>query len=222
MNLGHRLGEVVTTSKQNTAERMIDNWIYQTRQDFKYWECDIVETKDRFLVVHHDRELEDGRKIKNMTLSEIQRTENDRLELSDLFDLFADLDMQALGGVKLLKPIRVELKRLYTVEGRERLIQLVKDVRAHVTVDVHCICFKNRWPGINHFEDCFPKDQFSFWKFRFDSAKINVFKIGNHDKDCFGNPIYRINPAPNPTVEDVEKQKKSIWKKIKDFFRRIF
>jgi hypothetical protein len=219
-NLGHRLGEVVTTSLENSAERMLDNWIYQTRDAFKYWEFDIVECLSGDLIVIHDRTLPNKNRVIDFTIVEIKELYPEILELNELFDLFFAYDQQKLGGADLSKPILCEVKRLYTNTGRRNLIEAIKGARIKLNfkVEIHCISFDNF--KIKHFKKSFPKDEREFWGLVFKADKINMLKVGKHSKDLFKNPKFKNTPAGSFEIEYMEKGNifKRFWKFIRDLF----
>ena len=225
MNLGHRLGETITEEKENTIERMISNWRFQIERRFEYWEFDINETLDGKLIVFHDRELEDGTKIKDQTLEAIRAKYNYIPELNQLFSMFKELNKHTVDGVKLIKPIMVEIKRLSSDAGRNELINSIKGFRATMNsnIAIHCICFKT-W-RINHFDKSFPTNKIKdHFKFRFHSSRINILNVGSHSRDLFKNEIYKTNEIilGGIIMQEITAKDKTIWGMIKSFFRRWF
>lgn len=192
MNLGHRLGEKNLEYPENTISRMMANWPYQGMSDFRYWEFDICESKDNELIVVHDRDIKmpgEDPKIANLTTQEIKTLVPHIPTLTELLNRMVDLSRNKYNGVDLVRPIRVEIKRLHSNVARMKLIEEIVRFRGQLPdKNIHCICFGS-W-RINHFKKSFPKCARRVFKEEFAKAEINMMKIGNHKKDLFKNPLY--------------------------------
>jgi hypothetical protein len=220
-NLGHRLGEKEKIGQENSETRLRSNWKHQVDSKFEYWEFDVVETKDKKLAVVHDRDfkkLGDKTKVKELTLAQIKKKHTHVLGLSELFNLFQQLDYNKFEDTKLVKPIRVEVKRIYTDEGRYLLISRIKNARKNISskISIHAISFDNF--KIKHFKKSFPNNR-DMWAKKFSEAKINMLKVGSHKKDLFGNPLYKIEED----LPEVPSNPKESWfDKIKNWFKDLF
>jgi len=226
-NLGHRLGSDYNGEKPNSIRSLTSSWIDQTKKGFKYFEFDLVETADKKLMVIHNRELDNGLKVKEFTFSELLAHEPWRSSLQGLLKEFVKLNGAKFMGMELNKPLMVELKRIDTTMGRRSLINQIVKFRKDINniVPIQCICFGGKgFFGINHFEKCFPKKDREFWKEEFAKSKINVLNIYNKKKDLFKNPIYteaNVNYGYKG-VKPIEIKKPSFFKRIINFFRGLF
>ena len=120
-NLGHRLGKGSEVGPENSITRLKTNIIHQTDPDFKYWEFDINELGDGTIVVFHDRDLDyRGKKYKLKDLS--------REDFKNMIPYAPTLNelLTEFSTFTVLKPIRVEIKRLLSDIGRGSLLELVE------------------------------------------------------------------------------------------------
>ena len=173
-NAGHRLGEVDTSHKENTIARMKANVKFQQMKSFKYWEFDVNETADGYLVVYHDRDFKkygNKQKLRDMGLKEIRQCYPFVPTLVELKDAMAKQD--------IIKPIRIEIKRLVSDQGRERALLHALWFKRDVFPDVDFIAFKS------HFKKSFPKKTRDDWGDKFEAEKFAILNVKDHDENLF-------------------------------------
>lgn len=178
-NLGHRLGKKSTTGRENTIERMRYNLKHQALPDFKYWEFDINETNDGEIIVFHDRDFESyglDHKVRGLKLRQIK----------DIFPWIPTLGelLSDMGENNIIKPIRVEIKRLSTTKGRSRLFDQLMYYREHFGWDIDCIAYRSHW------KKSFPKDVRPYWKEKFNAYDFHVYNVKKKNKDLFSKESF--------------------------------
>jgi len=152
-NAGHRLGgDVVKGIRQNTIEVLkaaLDEKIYN-HKSFKYWEFDVRETKDKTLIVHHDRSLIKKKKvyIDKLTYNEIVKIKPD----VPLYDAVLSMLNKRFKG-----KVAVEIKSLISDSGRSKLIQQVDNYNTISNLKIKYLAFPKK------FKKSFPKKSRKDW-----------------------------------------------------------
>lgn len=171
-NSGHRLGgDITKVYEENTIEilnLMVNAEIYK-HKSFKYWEFDVRETKDNVLVVHHDRELKNGKKIDLLTYNELSKHSLRNGEKIPLYSDIMDLLCKNYGHVV------VEIKSLISDKGRLELIKLFDKY----AIDGSGSCKLKTWRYLafkKKFKKSFPKKTRKFYC----KKMKNVMKAGFH------------------------------------------
>jgi len=155
-NLGHRAGggcfkKLPENSLPSLRASLAENGKrppLQKRKDFVYLEFDVRETADHELVVFHDntlnRMMDRGAlklKVRKLTLKQLQNFRFKDLPdetiptLEEFIDTCIDL--------KLSKPMVIEIKEIYSVEGKEKLLALCDYYRESLKGDREIIYENN-------------------------------------------------------------------------------
>ena len=165
-NMLHRLGESILTNPENSLARLRDHLNLQTGDTFRYWEFDIQESLDHIVFVYHDRDFK-GKKLRKLTYSEIQELIPHVCTLEDVLGEFVNYieSPKKLIHVYGLKPIRVEIKLLFSDIGRTRAVGSILRFKEYLsgkgfTKDNHVqfIAFPS------HFKKTFPNGKKAWWK----------------------------------------------------------
>lgn len=153
VNYGHRLGsEVIKGLRQNTLEVLnaaLDEKIYE-KSKFKYWEFDVRETKDKILIVHHDRSL-----IKKKKIYIDKLTYNEVIEIKPDVPLYGAV-LSTLNE-RFKGEVAVEIKSVISDSGRSRLIEEVDKYNAIGNLKIKYLAFPKK------FKKSFPKNNRKFW-----------------------------------------------------------
>ena len=173
-NLGHRLGsDVIKAYPENTIEvlRASIKAKIHLKKGFKYWEFDVNETKDGFLIVHHDRSIKCLGKLKNLTYSQIKEYKiNGCCKIPLLSEVLEELNKTFKGKVI------VETKRLLTDKGRQSLISIVNEYKRKGNLKLGYLSFPK------HFKKSFPN------KKKWCPKLGRVMQARRHSKDlCKGS-----------------------------------
>jgi len=123
-NTGHRLGKgSVKGFPENTLEilnKALDSNV-PNKKGFRYWEFDIRETNDNWVVVHHDRRIPktellidetDYAKVRDVKLGEC-------CQIPNIEEVLVILQKRSSGKVA------IEIKRLHSNKSRDLLTQLI-------------------------------------------------------------------------------------------------
>ena len=179
-NLGHRLGEVDKTHKENTIERFKSNFKYMLLDDYKYVEFDINETFDNELIVFHDRDFKkygDKRKVRDLFLKEIKETYPFIPTLDELFDVISMYYDE--HKFSTLRPVRIEIKRLISPLGRSKAIEKAGKLRESISESVDFIAFRSHW------KKSFPKKTRHHWEEAFHARGFHIWNVKNKKKCLF-------------------------------------
>lgn len=182
-NDGHQLGgDLMSDLSGNTIECFIRGIeTYESRDSWKYAECDIRETKDHQLVVFHDWDIS---ALENSTENKAALGENlghqaiNCLSLSQIRGLRLNCGSQIptlkqvlekAATLKIQKPLLLEFKHLHSDSAREELLELAMKYRDQHDLDIHFLSF------IRNVEICFPNaDQ---WMQRFADNGFRVYQV---------------------------------------------
>jgi|GEM_PF-6867713 len=154
-NSGHRLyGDHV--KPENSWRSFQAGLKYQHFDDFKYWEFDVVESKDGVLYVFHDA-------TKRKTIKRLCPTAPDHLKKKSIYELTAfQIDQLRLEGTDqyipkfeqlmewfesfpITVPIRVEIKKLLSTSAKREIIKRVKEHRDKTGHDIAFMMFKKKY-----------------------------------------------------------------------------
>jgi len=123
-NTGHRLGkDVVKEFPENTLEilnKALDKDV-PNKKGFKYWEFDIRETNDNWIVVHHNRRI---------PKTELLIDETDHTKVREI-KLWSCCQIPNIGEVlEILQKrssgkVAIEIKHLHSNKSRDLLTQLI-------------------------------------------------------------------------------------------------
>lgn len=163
-NAGHRLGgDVLKGFKDNTLATLSTAMELgiQHHESFKYWEFDVRETKDNVLIVHHDRKINKGKNIDEMTFLEIKK-------MAPFIPKYTEVMSYLNNNFK--GRVVVEIKYLISDKGRQTIIDIVEKYRAMPNLFIDYLAFKG------HFKASFPKSNVFHW-----CKKLKyVMKAKNH------------------------------------------
>ncbi len=137
-NLGHRAGGDYSYFPENSLMVLEESCCgaeekqpLQNHHDFVYLEFDVRETADHKLVVYHDstlRRLMDSssskQKINNLKLREIKSFNFEGWDGEHIPTL--EEFVRASIEYKLIKPMVIEIKNIYSDQGMEKLLQVVR------------------------------------------------------------------------------------------------
>ena len=169
-NSGHRLGASGTPS-ENTIEGYRNSSRKPERRDFRYWEFDIRESSDGIVFVFHDDTIEVSGKqseTSGMRFSEIKEA---GLIRGISIPLFSEVCEQ-LGGVEEL--VMVEIKHLSTEKARSEVLETLQR--------------RGNWKAMatpERFSRAFPLDIRDHWGDRFQSAGVELVRVGRHRVNLF-------------------------------------
>lgn len=153
----------------------------ESRNSWKYAECDVRETKDHHLVVFHDWDisilpdtdenravLEENlhrQAICNLTLEQIQGL---RLKCGSRIPTLEQV-LEKASELKLSKPLLLEFKHLHSDSAREELLNMAKKYRDEQCIEIHFLSF------IRNVEICFPDTK--NWMQRFSKNGFRVYQV---------------------------------------------
>lgn len=180
-NSGHRLGETIKTAPENTIQRMKDNLKYQIFDDFKYWEFDVNETADKQLIIYHDRDfkkLGDKALIREVKFEYVRDNYPHIPTLQEL--------MEAMAKERITRPIRIEIKRLISDDGRRNILDIAQIFRNKIQLDTKFMAFRS------HFKKSFPEESRKYWSLVYEDAGFKILNVKNKRANLFGHePWYK-------------------------------
>tara|TARA_Y100001960_G_scaffold323268_1_gene401409 strand:+ start:2499 stop:3074 length:576 start_codon:yes stop_codon:yes gene_type:complete len=169
-NPGHRLG-ASGTILENTIEGFRESLRVSSESRFRYWEFDIRESSDGVLFVYHDDTIESGGTKIETAKMRFGKIVEAGLEIGIRIPTFWEV-------VKELEdrdePVMVEIKQISTDGARKEVIDALSS--------------KPRWKVMatpERFEEIFPLETRKQWKEMFDSAGVEVVRVGRHRVDLF-------------------------------------
>lgn len=169
-NSGHRLGASGTPT-ENTIEGLLSSIEYPARSDFRYWEFDIRESSDGIVFVFHDDTIPVNglhSETSEMTFSEIRHA---GLQIGISIPLFSQV-CELLQKRKEL--VMVEIKHLGSEKTRSEVL--------------HTISKMENWKVMAtpiRFVKSFPSDVREEWGARFESAGVELVRVGRHRVNLF-------------------------------------
>jgi len=169
-NSGHRLG-ASGTSAENTLEGYRESSGKPGMRDFRYWEFDIRESSDGIVFVFHDDAIDVGGKqfeTSQMTFSEIKEA---GLQNEISIPLFSEV-CEELGGSEEM--VMVEIKHLSTDKARTEVLEALRR--------------REKWKAMatpERFLRTFPIDIRDDWGARFQSAGVELVRVGRHRVNLF-------------------------------------
>ena len=186
-NFGHRLGGDVLPHEGNTLQCLKSAKGLQVHKKFRYWEFDVHETKDGELVVFHDDYIpfdSGGIAVSELTAEQVIEGARDELEievprLQEVLETLVDSK----------KPIRIEIKHLFSDEGRQKFIDMVADAKEENAWNCKAIAWTDR------FRKAFPKEDRARWAKAFSDRDLALVRVGMHHVDLFKghrSPVGRV------------------------------
>ena len=169
-NSGHRLGASGTTA-ENTLEGYRESSAKPGMRGFRYWEFDIRESSDGIIFVFHDDDIEVGEKhskTSQMTFSEIKKAGFKQGISIPLFSEVCD----ELG--ETAETVMVEIKHLSSENGRSEVLEALRS--------------RGNWKAMatpERFTRIFPSDIREDWGARFQSAGVELVRVGRHRVNLF-------------------------------------
>ena len=157
-NLGHRLGAgVVNRYPENTLEAFRESIEkLEGKDEYRYSECDLRETKDGEIVLFHDWDLArlvpdseanraalgvevigDQLLIKDLSLAQLQNLELEEGCRIPTLEAF----LECAAELKPIKPILLELKLFHDRETCSRVIEVAKAFREQTGLEIHFLAF---------------------------------------------------------------------------------
>jgi len=156
-NIGHRLYDRKHPEiPENSIAALREGLKYQIMEGFKYWEFDVVESTDQILFVFHDNTKRKGikrlcptapkelqkkplYKLPSNVISELTLMHTTE-KIPTLAELFSEFSRQ-----NITKPIRIEIKKLLTKQGKEDLVVMAREFRNSTGYDVNFMMFKKKF-----------------------------------------------------------------------------
>tara|TARA_B100001989_G_scaffold191278_1_gene140245 strand:+ start:233 stop:808 length:576 start_codon:yes stop_codon:yes gene_type:complete len=169
-NSGHRLG-ASGTSTENTLEGYRASLGKPGMRGFRYWEFDIRESSDGIIFVFHDDTISvSGKysKTSQMTFSEIKKA---GLQQGISIPLFSEV-CDELG--ETAETVMVEIKHLNSENGRSEVLEALRS--------------RGNWKAMatpERFSRTFPSDIREDWGARFESAGVELVRVGRHRVNLF-------------------------------------
>ncbi len=169
-NTGHRLG-ASGTSLENTLEGLRNSSEHPKRSGFRYWEFDIRESSDGIVFVFHDDTIvESGSQyeIAEMTFQEIRGA---GLQMGISIPLFSEV-CENLEGTEEM--VMVEIKDLRTDKARSEVLDTLGKM--------------GHWKAMAtpaRFSASFPVAVREEWGRRFESAGVELVRVGRHRLNMF-------------------------------------
>lgn len=171
-NSGHRLG-ASGTPNENTIEGLKSSLDNPSRRDFRYWEFDIRESSDgKVFVFHDDAIMSDGSysETAEMPFELIRKA---GLQLGISIPLFSDV-CQHLRNRK--EPVMVEIKHLESDKARSEVLETISKMK--------------NWKAMAtpmRFASSFPERTRNDWGSRFESAGVELVRVGRHRLNLFSS-----------------------------------
>ncbi len=156
-NWGHRLYDKLhPTIPENSIAALREGLKHQDHKNFKYFEFDVVESRDGFLYVFHDA-------TKRKTIKRLCPTADKRLQKKSIYELTAGqietLELMhttekvpsvaelysEFARHKITVPIRVEVKKLMTTKAIKDLVEMTAAFRSSTRLDVNFMMFKKKF-----------------------------------------------------------------------------
>lgn len=169
-NSGHRLGASGTTA-ENTLEGYRESSAKPGMRGFRYWEFDIRESSDGIVFVFHDDAIDVGGKqseTSQMPFSEIKRAGSQR---GISIPLFSEV-CEELGESPEM--VMVEIKHLSSEGARAEVLEALRS--------------RGNWKAMatpERFSRTFPSDIREDWRTRFQSAGVELVRVGRHRVNLF-------------------------------------
>ena len=176
-NMGHRLGGDVLPHPGNTLQCLRSARGLQVHKKFRYWEFDVHETKDGELIVYHDDSVSMNgvaKSLNELTAKQLRKIAKEELEIE--VPTLSEV-LEALGETE--KPVRVEIRNLYSDEGKQKLIDMVADAKEKHGWNCKVIAWKDR------FRTMFPSDVRERWSKEFSKRNLALCRVGLHHVDLF-------------------------------------
>ena len=169
-NSGHRLG-ASGTSTENTLEGYRESSGKPGTRGFRYWEFDIRESSDGIIFVFHDDAIDVGGehyKTSQMPFAEIK---NAGFRQGISIPLFSEV-CDELG--ETAETVMVEIKHLSSETGRSEVLEALRN--------------RANWKAMatpERFPSTFPSDIREDWGARFQSAGVELVRVGRHRVNLF-------------------------------------
>jgi len=169
-NSGHRLGATGTIT-ENTIEGLMRFTGNPSRGDFRYWEFDIQESSDGIVFVFHDDSITTNGSpsdTSEMTFTAIREA---GLQKGISIPLFSEVCDQ-LGDREEL--VMVEIKHLETEQARSEVLGTISKMANSKAMATPI-----------RFAKSFPDDVRNEWGSKFESAGVELVRVGRHRVNLF-------------------------------------